>query len=142
MSWPLGDFYEVARAETAPACPPGTKPQHEGSLKGAGRDVPRGPHPTPHTLEPEPQGTSAWRCCPFWGRTADISVQTPPGQPRASLMGRTSYLVDLCSSSCDTSTAAQPSCRPGVVVATATPARKCVAAGSPCAPESGQDLAL
>lgn len=99
VSWPLGDFYKVARAETAPACPPGTKPQHEGSLKGPGRDVLRGPHPTRHTLEPEPQGTSAWRCCPFWGRTADISVQTPPGQPRASLMGRTSYLVHLCSSS-------------------------------------------
>lgn len=78
----------------------------------------------------------------FGERTADISIQTPPDQPAASLAGRTSCLVGLCSGSCDT-TAAQRSSWPGGVVATAVLTSKRVAAGSPeRAPESGQDLAL
>lgn len=35
----------------------------------------------------------------FGERTADISIQTPPDQPAASLAGRTSCLVGLCSGS-------------------------------------------
>ena len=141
VSWPLGDFYKVARAETAPTCLPGTKSQHEGSLEGAGCDVPKGPHPTPHALEPEPHGTSACRCHPFRGADSRRICPDTSRPARSISPGRTSYLVGLCSSSCNT-TIAQPSCWPGGVVAAAAPARKRVAAGSPCAPESGQDLAL
>lgn len=59
---------------------------------------------------------------PFEGWRADISVQTPAGQPGASLVGRPSDPLGLRSSSCDTTTA-QPRCWPGGVAATPAPAR-------------------
>lgn len=111
-----GDFDTVAPVETAPTCPPGTKPQCEGSLKDADCVVQRGSHITPQTLEPEPHRTPVSRCHPFQG-VVGRSVCPDTFRPARGISHR-------------------------CVVATAAPAMKCVATDSPWAPESSQDLAL
>lgn len=141
VSWPPGDLCKVAHAETTPTYPAGTKPWHEGSLQDAGCEVLRGSHPTPHILEPEPHRTSAWRCHPFCG---EESTQICPGtcRPARGLSrgqdkwpGRSlqqlmwhhySPTILLAWGCCGHTSSCQ----------------KCVAAGSPCTAERGQDLAL